>query len=118
MSENRRRFHRIQFDCTASIEVAGKTHETRLLDISLNGALVDRPRDWTAQSGTGCLVRITLNPEVTQIVMQGSVAHIETDRLGIHCEHIDIESAGHLRRIVELNLGDAELLNRELSALV
>ena len=118
MTNNRRRFHRIQVDCTAAIEFDGKTCDTQLLDISLNGVLLTRTPEWNAQCGTSCRVRIRLDDDATQICMEGSVVHIEEERLGVRCEHIDIESAGHLRRIVELNLGDAELLNRELSVLV
>ncbi|VAX04921.1 hypothetical protein MNBD_GAMMA20-584, partial [hydrothermal vent metagenome] len=43
--------------------------------------------------------------------------HSENDHIGFRCEHIDLESISHLRRLVELNLGDAKLLDRELSAL-
>jgi hypothetical protein len=37
--------------------------------------------------------------------------------VGLHCRHIDIESLAHLRRLIELNLGDPALLERELAAL-
>ena len=37
--------------------------------------------------------------------------------LGFRCEHIDIDSMTHLKRLVELNLADEALLHRELSAL-
>jgi hypothetical protein len=39
------------------------------------------------------------------------------DLLGFVCRHIDLESISHLRRLVELNLGDESLLERELAAL-
>lgn len=118
MSENRRRFHRIQFDCTASLEVDGVTYSTPLIDISLKGALLSRPIEWRKAEGRTCVVNIQLDTEATQIRMEGTITHVESDRLGIRCNHLDIESAGHLRRIVELNLGDADLLNRELAALI
>jgi len=44
--------------------------------------------------------------------MQGSVAHIEADYVGATCQHIDRDSAAHLRRIVELNLDDEAQLPR------
>jgi hypothetical protein len=46
------------------------------------------------------------------------VAHIEDDRVGVSCSHIDLDSAAHLRRLVELNLGDEAQLHRELQALM
>jgi len=44
--------------------------------------------------------------------------YTEPERIGFACTHIDIDSAAHLRRLVELNLGNPELLARELSALI
>ncbi len=34
------------------------------------------------------------------------------------CEHIDIDSITHLKRLIELNLGDEALLHRELAHLI
>ena len=39
------------------------------------------------------------------------------DLVGMVCRHIDVDSISHLRRLVELNLGDEALLERELAAL-
>jgi hypothetical protein len=44
--------------------------------------------------------------------MQCSVAHIEAVYVGATCQHIDHDSAAHLRRIVELNLDDEAQLPR------
>ena len=46
------------------------------------------------------------------------MAHRGADHLGIVCEHIDVDSASHLRRIVELNTGNEHLLEREIEALI
>jgi hypothetical protein len=34
------------------------------------------------------------------------------------CKEIDLDSISHLRRLIELNLGDQEELERELGALL
>lgn len=44
--------------------------------------------------------------------------HSEEDHIGFKTEHMDLDSATHLRRLVELNLGDENLLERELSELI
>jgi hypothetical protein len=46
------------------------------------------------------------------------VAHVEGEHVGLLCRSIDIESITHLRRLLEINLGDAKLLERELKALI
>jgi hypothetical protein len=50
--------------------------------------------------------------------MQTRVAHVEGPQAGLLCISIDIDSVTHLRRLLELNLGDPALLERELSALI
>ena len=55
--------------------------------------------------------------EGTAIRMDGVVAHIADQRVGLHCQNIDVDSITHLRRLIQLNLGDAELCDRELSAM-
>ena len=50
--------------------------------------------------------------------MMGTVARKIENRVGIHCESIDVDSMTHLRRLVEYNLGDVELVNRDFDELV
>ena len=45
------------------------------------------------------------------------MTHAEAGRIGFRIEHIDMDSVAHLRRLVELNLGDPDLLKRDLAAL-
>ena len=49
--------------------------------------------------------------------MDVTVAHLNGTCVGVRCDKIDIDSASHLRRLLELNLGDADLLSRELTEL-
>jgi len=112
-----RKFSRILFSSKARIIQGEQTYETELLDLSLKGALVRRPADWQHANGNVALLQVVLNDSELQLDMEVSVAHIHDDTLGLRCERIDIESASHLRRLLELNLGDADLLSRELSEL-
>jgi len=116
-NSERRRFQRVLFDSPARI--VDQEHEfiTTLVDISLNGALLIRPDDWLTGNGSAVDLTILLDDKETRIQMQARVAHQEHDTLGLRCESIDMESIGHLRRLVELNLGNAELLDRELENL-
>ena len=50
-------------------------------------------------------------------VMLALASAEQNDELGLRCVDIDLDSITHLRRLVELNLGETELLERELSAL-
>lgn len=114
----RRHFQRIHFDCQAFVKrESDSAAKVQLLDISLNGALVGKPAGWSAAVGSEVRLLIELGSEDDEIRMDCTVAHLSNNCIGLHCTHMDIDSAAHLRRIVELNLGDPELLNRELTAL-
>ena len=115
--QNRRRFHRILFDAPAIIRHGGNTYTTTLIDVSLKGALVSEPRQWAASADDPIELEIHLGEEAPYITMQGTVTHVEQTHIGIRCDQIDMESISHLRRLAELNLGDAAMVERELEAL-
>jgi len=114
--QEHRAFSRIIFDAKSIIIGKDNQWETELLDISLKGALVQRPSSWDFALDSSFELDIKLS-EDTVIQMEATVAHIEDDHIGFRCDHIDLESITHLRRIVELNTGNEDLLHRELSAL-
>ena len=114
--EEKRKFSRIPFDSAVKIIKGDEHWNSTLLDISLKGTLVAKPEGWNAALGDTCILEITLGTDL-DIRMETVVAHVEGDQIGFRCEHIDLESITHLRRIVELNTGDEDLLSRELSAL-
>lgn len=117
-ANEKRRFTRIPFEATAHIISPATTWYSTLIDISLKGALVDRPADWSAEKGEQLLLELKLENSDVTIRMDVEVAHVTAEHLGFVCKQIDLESISHLRRLVELNLGDEALLDREMSALV
>ncbi|KAF2409806.1 PilZ domain-containing protein [Pseudomonas antarctica] len=114
---DRRRFRRIAFDARTTITQNGWNWPVQLLDLSLKGLLVQRPDDWQGNRAESFGVDIRLDPEA-RIKMQVRLAHDDHGQLGFVCEHIDLESISHLKRLIELNLGDEEELHRELAALL
>lgn len=115
--KEQRRFSRIPFDAKVNIIGPVSAWESRLLDISLKGALVELPQGWNVAVGDPCRLEVKLGGSVT-ISMDTNVAHVERNHIGFRCHHIDLESVTHLRRVVELNMGDPSLLDRELSSLI
>ncbi|MCH8538340.1 MAG: PilZ domain-containing protein [Alkalimonas sp.] len=111
-----RRFSRISFPGPARLNTQGQHYDTELLDISLNGALVRCPAAWP-QDSTSVTLHLPLAETEAEIVMTASVVHQNEQQLGLHCEAIDLESISHLKRLVQLNLGNEHLLERELSEL-
>jgi hypothetical protein len=118
-TDERRRFSRISFHRPASLVAAGARAACELLDVSLKGALVEAPPGFRAGIGEPCSLAIRLDAGDGAVIrMEGDVAHREGAQLGVRCREIDLDSIAHLRRLVELNIGDEELLHRELAALV
>jgi hypothetical protein len=116
-SQNKRQFTRITFDSPVYLSTDTTTWQSELVDISLNGVLINRPANWDGTVGDLIKLTLDLNESDVEIRMEVEVAHIENDHIGFHCKHIDLDSITHLRRLVELNVGNTEILNRELSAL-
>ena len=114
-SHERRRFSRVPFEAAVNLSNPSGKWGGRLIDISLKGVLISRPQHWTGKSGDEMLLEIHPPGATFGIRMETVVAHAEPDKVGLRCLSIDIDSISHLRRLMELNLGDEEILNRELS---
>lgn len=116
-ASERRKFSRILFD--AHVELAqGDFHwRATLLDISLKGLLLQQPLPKEVSISEPALVKILLSDNTT-IAMSVTVAHQHHQQTGLVCSSIDIDSVSHLRRLIELNLGDATAAERELSELI
>ena len=114
----KRRFHRIRFDAPCELHWQDQVWSSEVLDLSLRGVLVRRPEGWNVPSRQPCEVVIHLDSRSAAIVMAVELRHIEDHRLGFQSEYIDLDSAAHLKRLVELNLGDPVLLEREFRHLI
>jgi hypothetical protein len=114
----RRHFSRIAFHRPANLDVGGVQGTCEVLDVSFKGALVEVPHGFPAPVGQACTLSIRLDAGDALIEMAGEIVHREGTLAGVRCLEIDLDSMSHLRRLVELNVGDEEVLHRELSALV
>ena len=117
-ASEKRRFHRISFDAQCELHCLDEVWSSEVLDISLKGVLVKRPDNWDVPLNQPCEVIVLLDDHETGIVMAVELRHIEDHRLGFKCQYIDLDSATHLKRLVELNLGDQALLEREFGHLI
>ncbi|MBE0365408.1 hypothetical protein PULV_a2195 [Pseudoalteromonas ulvae UL12] len=116
--EDRRRFTRIIFSTPAFLSNMGIIWSCTLIDLSLKGALVDKPDNWRDGEVKNVLLTFTLADTDIEITMNMNVSHEAQHHLGLQCEQIDIDSATHLKRLIALNVGDDSLLDRDLENLV
>ena len=115
----RRAFSRIPFSGNVTVLQDQARWITKLVDISMKGVLVSRPMEWLDRPSDTYRLEISLDDYSRVIIaMEASLIHTKNNCLGFCCNHIDLESMSHLRRLLELNIGDETRINSELSALV
>ena len=122
MPHERRHFVRVLFDAPAQLTSAHGTAPVRVFDMSLRGVFISAPVTLLLSVGSICRLQMllgqTLNCGARQrISMRTRVVYREGDCAGLLCEHTDLDSMTHLRRLIELQLGDPALLERDLAEL-
>lgn len=116
VAQDRRRFTRIQFDADTRLSFAGQTFDVQLIDISFKGLLLRSDSDLPCTVGDTCTIHVTLGENLLQF--PAALTHKEDGQYGFRTDQLDIDTATHLRRLVELNLGDEALFERELEQLL
>ena len=119
MPYERRQFVRVLFDAPARLVTAQGAVAVRVLDLSLRGALIRVPKAHPLQVGSSCRLQLQLGAARRQrITLQTRAMYLAGTCAGLLCQGMDIDSATHLRRLIELQLGDPALLERDLGELV
>jgi len=115
-ADDRRHFSRIEFDGLCTINYNQVNYKAQLVDICLTGALVQATQLIDISIGQNASLSIELL-STTKIEILATLVKRDVDLLHFRLENIDLESTSHLRRLLELNLGDASLMERELHQL-
>lgn len=116
-SNERRRFWRANFHSGAKLLTDAEEYVVQIEDLSLKGALVSLPEGATIKPDERCRLQVQLAADAV-IMLWGRVAHIKDRQVGIKGESMDLDSVTHLRRLIELNVGDPVLLEEEISFLL
>ncbi|GAA59547.1 hypothetical protein P20652_1410 [Pseudoalteromonas sp. BSi20652] len=116
--QNRRQFSRVLFSTDAEVIFNDHQYPCKLIDVSLHGALITKCDAFRGTTNTNATLRFMLPQSEIEIKMEVLVCYVEADHIGLKCHHIDINSITYLKRLIELNLSDDELLHRELAMLI
>jgi hypothetical protein len=114
--KERRLFSRIPFNAEVLMQSGDEEWTCNLLDISLNGMLVEPPTNININPNNPCALALFLGDDVI-INARVRIKRTDSDHWALQYINIDVESLQHLRRLLELNLKDADLINRELAQL-
>lgn len=121
MSNERRNFTRVLFQTPGWLSTDSDNGPVQVQvpvqvqDLSLKGALVTAREPFAV--GTMCQLTVPLTESHYRITMSMQVAQVQQQNIGLVCCSIDLDSVTHLRRLIELQLGDPSLLERDLAVL-
>lgn len=112
MTDERRKRIRVPVQFEVIIALGNMEHRVETINLSLTGVLcVTNPR---FEKNVPCNIRIKLNEEV-KIDLEGKILRVGEDETAISFTSMDEESFFHLKRIMELNAGDADEIDREIT---
>lgn len=116
--EERRQFSRVLYQAPANIRQGKELVQADIRDLSLHGLLLNLDSTPTPlRQNQLANVEFALPDSDIIITLVANLVGIHDNILRASIDHIDIESIGHLRRLIELNVGSDELLHRELEHL-
>ena len=116
-ANGQRHCSRVTLHNPAIIVVDEARWDTRLMDLSLSGALLEHPNGWMGRTGDSCTLMLQLADQ-SYLEVDAEVRQIDSDRLGMAFVDLDESDRDEIRWLVEINLGDTDLLQRELSEFV
>lgn len=113
----RRHFNRILLSWPIRLSHGQQSWDTQLIDLCLKGALVQLPETFPEHAPSPMLLHLHIPQSKLDIDMDVFESYRNGSKLGLSCTRIDLDSITHLRRLIELNIGNDDLLHRELEQL-
>lgn len=115
-----RRAERVNFFSGGELLKGERTVEVSVVDISLNGVLVAPPEtdtgiDWQPGDSAGVCVR--LNDTGLEMTFSGRISRTDDGLVAVAFEDMGLDTATHLRRLIELNTGKPAMVERPVSEL-
>jgi len=113
----RRRFSRIIYQVPALIEQGNLAMQATIQDLSLHGLLLKVEDAKPLDSLLPVEVGFSFIQSEQMMQFSAGIVSIAGNVIRLKISNIDIESISQLKRFIELNVGNNELLNRELEHL-
>lgn len=111
-----RHFRRIPFAAEVTLTVGLDVWSGELLDVAMKGAMVGTETPLPLSLGAKYSLCISLAETPIVLNFETELVHSEESRYGFKFISEDLETLTHLRKLIELNTGDAEATRSELSA--
>ncbi len=108
-----RHYRRINFRTEADINIDNQIYRCDLIDLALQGALFRSEQKLPLTLGSQVPLNIYLPDSSLRMEFIGELIHQQGGFYGFIFTAEEAESMGHLRRLLELNFGDAEQAEEE-----
>ncbi|EFO45462.1 PilZ domain-containing protein [Vibrio parahaemolyticus] len=113
----KRRFSRIIYQAPAQLEQRDLRLNATIQDLSLHGLLLQAEGLDTLNPALLVDVGFSFHHSEQEITLTAQIVDVTQDQIRLKITNIGIESISQLKRFIELNVGNNELLNRELDHL-
>ncbi|HCE2205641.1 TPA: PilZ domain-containing protein [Vibrio parahaemolyticus] len=113
----KRRFSRIIYQAPAQLEQRDLRLNATIQDLSLHGLLLQAEGLDTLNPALLVNVGFSFHLSEQEITLTAQIVDVTQDQIRLKITNIGIESISQLKRFIELNVGNNELLNRELDHL-
>ncbi|WP_199453267.1 PilZ domain-containing protein [Vibrio owensii] len=113
----RRRFSRIIYQVSALLEQGDLALQATIQDLSLHGLLLKAENASSLEPSRKVDVSFSFTQSEQVMQLTANIISIIDNKIRLKINNIDIDSISQLKRFIELNVGNNELLNRELEHL-
>ena len=107
-----RRFQRVPFQAETRVASGSSAWDCSLLNIALQGALLEG--ELPLEPGAICDISVNLPGTDISLGFRSELVHHVNSQYGFKFLDIDLETLTHLRKLLELNTGDADCVRGEL----
>lgn len=112
----KREFQRISYTAPAEIRGTKSSWKTETQQVSLKALQLKTPEGWKGKPGYHYTVVFPIKEQAAfQLQMVATVTNQNDKIIVFSIEHIDLDSLSHLARLIELHLGDSDLMRAELN---
>ncbi|MFS1459843.1 PilZ domain-containing protein [Vibrio lentus] len=113
----RRQFSRVIYQVPTEISQGQVNVSGSVQDLSLHGLLIQCDKWQQLSHDAPVQVSFQLTNSDINIQLEATIVSTINTSMRLRIEHLDIDSISHLKRLIELNVGDDELLYREIEHL-
>lgn len=113
----RRQFSRVIYQVPTEISQGQVNVSGSVQDLSLHGLLIQCEELQQLNQENPVHVSFKLTNSDINIQLEATIVSTINTSMRLRIEHLDIDSISHLKRLVELNVGDDDLLYREIEHL-